>query len=392
MRAMQGNGSKENEMGWFAEHVDLTELADDIKQHAARLGFAACGIARADVDADSTARLQRWLAAGRHGDMDYMAKHAALRADPRTLLHDALSVISVRLPYWPQAGIEQTPASSNAYNISRYAFGRDYHKSVRQRLQKLGEFIQHRLREKFGETDAPLFSFRACTDSAPVMETEFAQRAGVGWRGKHTLTLAREGSWHFLGELFTNLPLPVDLPAENHCGRCQRCIDACPTKAIIAPFELDARLCISYLTIELPGAIPVELRPLIGNRIYGCDDCQQYCPWNRFAKTGDPDFAVRNNLERAPLSALFAWNEDEFLQRLAGSPIRRIGHERWLRNIAVALGNAPQEAETTRALISRANDNSMLVREHVSWALTQQSRLRANQECVRHTTESLCND
>ena len=206
------------------------------------------------------------------------------------------------------------------------------------------------------------------------METELAQRAGIGWRGKHTLTLSRQGSWHFLGELLTNLPLPADTPAENHCGRCQRCLDACPTEAIVAPYTVDARRCISYLTIELHGTIPIEFRPLIGNRIYGCDDCQHCCPWNRFAQGGDPDFAVRNRLDRARLTDLFAWRKEEFEQRLAGSPIRRIGHERWLRNIAVALGNALPDNDIIDALSARADDPSALVREHVAWALAQHAR------------------
>nr|WP_319244188.1 tRNA epoxyqueuosine(34) reductase QueG [uncultured Propionivibrio sp.] len=370
---MQDHGSpRENSIESVADAAMLAALAADIRQQALVLGFSACGIARAEVAPDAAERLRRWLAAGRHGGMDYMAKHAALRADPSALVPGVLSVISVRLPYWPQATSAPENHEGAIAEVSRYARGRDYHKTVRQRLQKLSEHIQAHVRTRFGNDD--FFIFRAFSDSAPVMETEFAQRAGIGWRGKHTLTLSRQGSWHFLGELFTNLPLPADAPCESHCGDCRRCLDACPTGAIVAPYEVDARRCISYLTIELDGAIPMELRPLIGQRIYGCDDCQTCCPWNRFARAGDPDFAVRNHLDHSPLTALFAWSAEEFERRLAGSPIRRIGHERWLRNIAVALGNATPTAEHRQALQSRRDDPSALVREHVAWALSRYDR------------------
>ena len=367
MRAMQEvDSQKDKEASVSARGtIDYAALAADIKRHALTLGFSAAGIARAQIAPDASAALQRWLAAGRHGGMDYMAKHAALRTDPQALLAGTLSVISVRLPYWQKLSEERALTASHMACISRYALGRDYHKTVRQRLQKLADHIRDNLA---GSPTTQHFSCRVFSDSAPVMETEFARQAGVGWRGKHTLTLSRQGSWHFLGEIYTNLPLPTDEPAVDHCGNCRRCLDACPTGAIVAPYEVDARRCISYLTIELQGAIPVDLRPAIGNRIYGCDDCQLCCPWNRFAHSGDPDFAVRNGLDRSSLSELFAWTREEFEHRLAGSPIRRIGHERWLRNIAVALGNAQPNAETAAALRSREYDPSALVREHVAWA------------------------
>jgi epoxyqueuosine reductase len=249
-------------------------------------------------------------------------------------------------------------------NISRYARGRDYHKVVRGRLQKLCDRI---------EAEAGPFGHRVFADSAPVMEVELAAKAGIGWRGKHTLLLSREaGSWFFLGEVYTSLPLPPDAPAGEHCGTCTKCIDVCPTQAIRGPYQLDARRCISYLTIELKSSIPEEFRPLIGNRVYGCDDCQEVCPWNSFAQvTREPDFSVRNGLDRATLVELFAWSEREFDERMAGSPIRRIGYERWLRNLAVGLGNAPTTPEVVAALRARADHSSALVREHVAWALSR---------------------
>jgi epoxyqueuosine reductase len=248
--------------------------------------------------------------------------------------------------------------------ISRYALGRDYHKVLRNRLEKL----VGKIRSEVGD-----FNFRVFTDSAPVMEVELAHKAHLGWRGKHTLLLSREhGSWFFLGEIYTDLPLPVDQPHQNHCGTCKRCMDVCPTQAIIAPYQLDARRCISYLTIELKGSIPLELRPLIGNRIYGCDDCQLVCPWNRFAhKSMEADFATRNGLDDVSLTSLFAWDEIQFTERFSGSAVYRIGHEQWLRNIAVALGNAESSADVLNALQTRAKDRSLLVREHVEWALWQ---------------------
>jgi epoxyqueuosine reductase len=346
----------------------LVALVKDIKRWGAELGFAELGIARADVSAASP-DLQRWLALNRHGEMDYMAKHAELRAKPETLVAGTRSVISARLPYLPQAAdSEQVLANGELAYISRYALGRDYHKSVRNRLQKLAERITEALRQQ--APDMP-FTYRVFADSAPVMEVEFARQSGIAWRGKHTLSLTRAGSWHFLGEIYTSLPLPADAPIQTHCGECRRCLDTCPTAAIVAPYEVDARRCISYLTIELAGPIPHELRPLIGNRIYGCDDCQLCCPWNSFAQRGDPDFAVRHGLDATPLTELLAWTPEHFARLMAGSPIRRIGHLRWLRNIAVALGNAPPSPASEAALGSRLDHPSALVREHVGWALEQ---------------------
>jgi epoxyqueuosine reductase len=365
--------------------LDKAALAEKIKRWGKELGFSSVGIARAEVT-EASARLARWLELKRHGEMDYMARHRELRAAPAALLPGTASVISVRLPYWPEtrsspfpfprkepgggmpAKSGSAPADGGWAYVSRYALGRDYHREVRQRLKRLAGRIRTELAES--RPDLP-FVCRVFSDSAPVMETEFAVRAGTSWRGKHTLTLSREGSWHFLGEIYTSLDLPADGPGEEHCGTCTRCIDACPTSALVAPYEIDARRCVSYLTIELRGAIPLALRPLIGNRIYGCDDCQLCCPWNRFARIGDPGFAARNGLERARLADLFAWDASQFERRLAGSPIRRIGHERWLRNIAVALGNAKPAADNEAALLTRRDHPSTLVREHVAWALSR---------------------
>ena len=373
IRAMQeknsDTGSREIMTG---DSFDFTALAKNIKAWGLELGFSGIGIAGADVSA-ATPEMMRWLELGRHGEMDYMAKHAALRAEPQSLVAGTLSVISARLPYWPDAAASETVlANPELAYVSRYALGRDYHKTIRNRLQKLADRIQHALAATGLNKH---FAYRVFSDSAPVMEVEFARQAGIAWRGKHTLSLTRNGSWHFLGDIYTTLPLPPDTPQTNHCGDCRRCIDVCPTAAIVTPYEVDARLCISYLTIELHGAIPSELRPLIGNRIYGCDDCQLCCPWNRFAQAGDTDFAVRHGLDKTSLSELFAWSEEEFNTRLAGSPIRRIGHERWLRNIAVALGNALAAGADTPALLaalaSRSNHESPMVREHITWALRQ---------------------
>jgi epoxyqueuosine reductase len=351
--------------------TELAALAVAIRRWASELGFSALSIGEARLSPHAGERLRRWLAAGCHGDMDYMTRHALARIDPARLMPNVSRVISARMPYWPDAApaTEVIGNGALAY-ISRYALGRDYHKVVRSRLQKLAGSI----------VSAVPADTRVFTDSAPVLETEFAQRSGLGWRGKHTLLVARDpgskpssGSCFFIGEIFTDLPLPVDAPASSHCGRCTACLDVCPTGAIIAPYQLDARRCISYLTIEHSGSIPEPLRPLLGNRIYGCDDCQLVCPWNRCSpQSAEKDFAVRNGLDCATLVSLFAWNEAEFLQRTAGNPIRRIGHERWLRNIAVALGNAPRSLEHLAALRARAGDASALVREHVQWALGRQ--------------------
>ncbi len=348
--------------------ADFAALASDIKTWGKALGFAEVGIADADVS-EALPGLMRWLELGRHGEMDYMAKHAALRARPQALVAATRSIVSVRLPYWPQAEDgERALANTATACVSRYALCADYHKIVRKRLQKLAD----RIALACTAAGTP-FHYRVFSDSAPVMEVEFARKSGIAWRGKHTLSLTRQGSWHFLGELYCNLPLPADAAIAEHCGTCSRCIDACPTGAIVAPYEVDARRCISYLTIELHGPIPLEFRRLIGNRIYGCDDCQLCCPWNDFAGIGDPAFAVRNGLDHRPLVELFAWSEEDFNERLAGSPIRRIGHERWLRNIAVALGNAPRTTETLAALHSRSEHPSPLVREHVRWAIAVQT-------------------
>lgn len=311
----------------------------------------------------------RWLGAGMHGEMDYMERHGLTRARPQALVPGTIRIITVRMDYrprdpqWREAALATLEAPERAY-VSRYALGRDYHKVLRQRLQRLAERIA---------AEVGLFGHRVFTDSAPVMEVELARKSGLGWRGKHTLTLTREGgSTFFLGELFTDLPLPVDPPVQDHCGRCTACIEVCPTRAILAPYRLDARRCISYLTIELRGSIPEEFRPAIGNRIYGCDDCQLVCPWNKYAQAaGAADFEVRNGLDTAALVDLFAWTEAEFDTRFQGSPIRRIGHACWLRNIAVALGNAPTSEGVIAALRGRYDDPSPLVREHVRWALAQ---------------------
>jgi epoxyqueuosine reductase len=314
-----------------------------------------------------------WLARGWHGDMDYMAAHGTRRTRPGELVPGTLRVISVRMNYFPQEARDSWEVindGSSAY-VARYAVGRDYHKVLRGRLQKLCDRIAEHLKRADALATESSFSYRVFTDSAPVMEVELAAKAGIGWRGKHTLLLNREaGSWFFLGEIYTDLPLPVDEPQPDHCGTCRRCIDVCPTGAIVAPYQLDARRCISYLTIEHKGEIPEELRPLMGNRIYGCDDCQLVCPWNRFAQKADvEDFSVRNSLDAAALTELFAWNEEEFERRLEGSAIRRIGHERWLRNVAVGLGNAPTSAAVVAALEARRDHPSALVRSHVAWAL-----------------------
>jgi epoxyqueuosine reductase len=366
--------------------LDLAGLARDIKRWGAELGFQAIGITDCELS-EPEARLLAWLDRGWHGDMDYMARHGVKRARPAELVPGTLRVITVRMNYLPAAArpaAEVLNAPERAY-VSRYALGRDYHKLMRRRLQQLADRIT---------AEVGPFRYRAFTDSAPVMEVALAEKAGMGWRGKHTLLLNREaGSYFFLGELYTDLPLPVDTPIAEHCGTCRKCIDACPTGAIVAPYELDARRCISYLTIEHQGSIPEALRPLIGNRVYGCDDCQLVCPWNRFAQdTGEADFSVRNGLDAATLVDLFAWSEPEFNERLAGSAIHRIGYERWSRNIAVGLGNAltkPISAADAslivEALERRRGDPSALVGEHVGWALAQRVPARG-QKAVGTTT------
>ncbi|AXS81423.1 tRNA epoxyqueuosine(34) reductase QueG [Dechloromonas sp. HYN0024] len=338
--------------------VDYAALKEKIRAAGQKFGFAAVGVARAKPG-HAAEKMREWLAAGCHGEMDYMARHADLRADPQQLHPGTITVISAAIDYLPHLGTTDEPGQAA---ISRYAQGRDYHKLIRSRLQKLADAIS--------ELTGP-FGYRVFSDSAPVMEVEFARQAGLGWRGKHTLLLSKQGSWRFLGDIYTDLPLPPDEPIDEHCGSCTACLDACPTRAIVAPYKVDARRCISYLTIELAGPIPEEFRPLIGNRIYGCDDCQLCCPWNRFAQLGDPEFSPRHGLDTASLINLFAWTAPEFDYRLAGNPIRRIGHERWLRNIAVALGNGPASTEARNALTAKLDNPSPLVREHVAWALTR---------------------
>lgn len=353
---------------------DLNQLAQHIKRWGVELGFAEVRIADVDLR-HAEAGLQAWLDAGRHGDMDYMASHGMKRARPAELVPGTVRAICARMDYLP-AGTpdnwrEQEAArlaDPQAAVVSVYARGRDYHKVLRSRLQQLAERIQ----AVTGE-----YGFRVFTDSAPVMELPLAEKAGLGWRGKHTLMLSREaGSMFFLGEILVDIALPIDAPASPHCGQCRACIDICPTQAILGPGRLDARRCISYLTIELKSSIPVELRPLIGNRVYGCDDCQTACPWNKFAQRAVvPDFDERNALGSASMVSLFAWSEEQFNRRLEGSPIRRIGHERWLRNLAVGLGNAAAgaagDAQIVAALRARADDPSPMVREHVAWALAR---------------------
>jgi epoxyqueuosine reductase len=347
--------------------TDYAALAARIKAWGSALGFQAVGICDTQLDV-AEVRLLQWLADGHHGAMDYMAKHGAKRARPDELVPGTMRVISASMNYYPAHAKDTREVLKDGSRacISRYALGRDYHKVLRNRLEKLATQIRHEV----GDCQCRVF-----TDSAPVLEVELAQKAQLGWRGKHTLLLSREqGSWFFLGEIYINLPLPVDIAQEDHCGTCNACIDICPTQAIIAPYQLDARRCISYLTIELKGSIPLELRPLIGNRIYGCDDCQLVCPWNRFAhKSIEPDFAVRNGLDDIALAELFAWDEMTFHARLAGSAIHRIGYEQWLRNIAVALGNSSPSADIVAALKDRAQHSSPLVREHVEWALLRLS-------------------
>jgi epoxyqueuosine reductase len=344
--------------------TDLASLAQHIKKWGEALGFQQIGITDVELG-KAEAHLLDWLQLGRHGEMNYMAAHGVRRSRPAELRPGTVRVISARMNYFPAASDAQAVLDDpTAGYVSRYALGRDYHKVLRARLQRLAARI---------EAEVGPIGYRVFSDSAPVLEKALAERAGLGWIGKHTNLIARDaGSWFFLGEIYTDLPLPVDAPATNHCGTCQACIDVCPTQAIVGPYQLDARRCISYLTIELRGSIPEELRPLLGNRIYGCDDCQLVCPWNRFARlTTEPDFAPRHSLDAPKLIELFAWSEEEFLERTEGSAIRRISYQQWLRNIAVALGNAPTSEPVLQALRARADHSSALVREHVAWALAR---------------------
>jgi epoxyqueuosine reductase len=348
----------------------LTALKLRLAQLARARGFDALGVSDVALDVDAS-HLGRWLDHGRHGEMGYMSRHGSRRTRPEELVPGTVRVLSARMNYWP-------PDSRDAWNtlhdpdaayVSRYALGRDYHKILRNALQGLADDVI---------AEVGPMGYRVFVDSGPVLERALARNAGLGWIGKHTNLIARDaGSYFFIGEILTDLPLAVDGAADAHCGSCAACIPACPTGAIVAPHQLDARRCISYLTIELHGAIPVEFRRMLGNRIYGCDDCQLVCPWNKFARSAaHPDFKVRHALDASRLTELFAWSEQEFLARTEGSAIRRIGYERWLRNIAVALGNAPSNAGNLEALESRREDPSELVREHVHWALAEHAGRR----------------
>ncbi|MDX1914412.1 MAG: tRNA epoxyqueuosine(34) reductase QueG [Methylophilus sp.] len=344
------------------------QLAADIKRWGQTLGFAEIGITDTDL-AFAEIQHQAWIKKGFHGEMHYMAKHGTMRTRPAELVPNSLRIITARLDYLPPNAKDSWEVINDGEQafISRYALGRDYHKVMRQKLQKLSEKIH---------AETQQFEYRVFTDSAPVLEVALAEKSGLGWRGKHTLLIHKNhGSWFFLGEIYTNLPLPIDTPATNHCGTCRACIDICPTAAITAPYEVDARRCISYLTIELKSAIPVELRSLIGNRVYGCDDCQLVCPWNKFAQTTtQPDFYIRHGLDNISLVECLRWSESEFNQKMAGSAIYRIGYVQWLRNIAVGLGNAPTSQAIIDALKSRANGPYALVNEHIDWALKQHLR------------------
>jgi epoxyqueuosine reductase len=342
------------------------EITRQIKSWGIELGFQQLGITDVELGKAEN-RLKEWLDAKYHGEMEYMARHGDRRSRPGALVPNTIRVISARMDFLPDE--KEPPAAilekgDRAY-IARYALGRDYHKVLRKRLQKLADRI---------ESAVGPIGYRVFVDSAPVMEKPLAEKAGLGWIGKHTNIINKQsGSWFLLGEIFTDLPLSLDSPATDHCGSCQACIDICPTAAIVAPYVVDARRCISYLTIELKGTIPVEFRTAIGNRIFGCDDCQLVCPWNKFARVSDePDFAPRHHLDSADLVTLFGWTEKQWQKYTAGSAIRRPGYQGWLRNIAIALGNAPPSESVLRALESRASHESIIVREHVEWALQQQ--------------------
>jgi epoxyqueuosine reductase len=343
--------------------IDLEAAKRELLAQARALGFNALGVTAIDIPEDER-HLLKWLDEGFHGEMEYMRRHARLRVKPQELHPGTVRIVSARMDYWPgeARGAEAVLEDQSLGYVSRYALGRDYHKVLRHALARLAEDLARRI-GKFG--------YRVCVDSAPVLEKAHARNAGLGWIGKHTNLIAREaGSYFFLGEILTDLPLSPDRPASAHCGSCQACIPACPTAAIVAPYRLDARRCISYLTIESKSAIPEELRPAIGNRIYGCDDCQLVCPWNKFARAAaHPDFRVRHGLDATALTELFRWSWEQFEHRMRGSAIYRIGYERWSRNIAVALGNAPTTTDVVAALEARRDESSPLVREHIEWAL-----------------------
>jgi epoxyqueuosine reductase len=357
---------KQGRRGAISPVLPEGHLVTLIKTWGRQLGFQQVGIADTDLEI-AEGRFLAWLDDGCHGTMDYMARHGLRRSRPAQLVPGTLTVVSVRMDYLPEPhrAIQTRLEDPQSAFISRYALGRDYHKLLRQRLQRLAE----RILAEIGP-----YGYRVFVDSAPVLEKPLASKAGLGWIGKHTnLIHPKAGSWFFIGEIYTDLALPTDTPITDHCGRCRACIQVCPTRAIVAPYQLDARLCIAYLTIEYAGSIPENLRPLIGNRIYGCDDCQLVCPWNRFAQlSAESDFQARHGLDQASLLTLLAWDEPTFLERTQGSAIRRIGHVRWLRNLAVALGNAPVGPEVIRALQTRSDHPDALVREHVRWALRRQ--------------------
>jgi epoxyqueuosine reductase len=344
----------------------MQELSNEIKQWGLALGFQQIGITDTDLS-QYEQRFLDWLAQGFHGEMQYLSRHGSKRSRPAELIPGTIRIISARMDYLPPdtAALDVLNTPEKGY-VSRYALGRDYHRLMRKRLESLTEKIMARIGS---------FGYRAFCDSAPVLEKSIAEKAGLGWIGKHTNVInSKAGSWFFLGEIYTDIPLVIDTPINHsHCGSCSACITVCPTQAIIAPYTLDARRCISYLTIELRGSIPIELRPLIGNRIYGCDDCQLMCPWNKFAKfTNEKDFHPRHQLHTPDLLDLFQWSEEDFLHYTEGSAIRRIGHVCWLRNIAVALGNAPSHPSIIHALKTQLTHPSDIVREHVEWALEQQ--------------------
>lgn len=348
----------------------MPSLAERIKAHGQQLGFQQVGITNVDLSTDER-RLAKWLKGGHHGTMHFLAKHGKLRTRPERLIPGTVRIISVRMDYLPSSAESANGvlADKRRGYISRYALGRDYHKMIRKRLKKLADYISTQVEDH---------GYRVFTDSAPVLEKALARKAGIGWVGKHTLVInSKAGSHFFLGEIYTNIPLPVDESHEhdNYCGTCNACIDVCPTQAIIAPYKLDAKRCISYLTIENKGAIPVEFRKAIGNRVYGCDDCQLVCPWNKFSHpTAEADFAPRHGLDNPQLVDLFGWDEQTYLSKTEGMAIRRAGYEGWVRNIAVALGNAPSDPDVIAALRSRRDDPSALIREHVEWALSEHAQ------------------
>jgi len=387
--------------------INYPELVEKIKSWGKELGFSQLGITDIDLSKHEQA-LEQWLANNYHGNMDYMARHGLMRARPDELELGTIRAISVRLDYLPtQAKCAKILKSKNHAYISRYALGRDYHKLMRKRLQQLGKKITTYIEQIEGEG----FNYRPFVDSAPILERPLAEKAGLGWVGKHSLLLNKEaGSWFFLGELLVDIPLPVtsietksESPEENNCGSCVACIKICPTKAIVEPYVVDARRCISYFTIESPDPIPLELRPLMGNRIYGCDDCQLICPWNKYAKLSlEEDFQARHQLDEVTLLELFSWSEAYFLEKLQGSPIRRIGFQSWQRNIAVALGNAPFDPAIITALAQKLSIATTMVAEHIQWALKQQhsrqspeknnANIRLNARLIRSIEKGLPRD